>query len=934
MLPDFHRFIPVILSFIIHLCGCHCVCGAAGGTPPYSYLWNTGDSTETLQDIAAGAYSVTVTDSLSCTGDTSIALAANTEIFTAVTSTMNPCAGYSEGTATVSVTGGTAPYSVEWTTGNMTTYIQGLADGTYYVTLTDAYGCEKVDSAVITYDPANDVAGTEVRFAGACFAYGQPVEPYCQPVPAAGAVFSWDMGDGTVYSTAQAPPHYYAADMYHCIQFSVTNQCGSRSLDTVIYLAPDDCYCTSGIVYDYTEGDTLPATLPVTANIDGTVHVIPGSSVEIPANAVIRFSPHGRIIVHENGYLHIGASALLTCLAECNGMWRGIEVWGSGTAYSNDPVQGTVEIGPGAVIEHAHYGVLLGRLNFNKVCEIPGTFVLFGPFNLANSGGVFRSSGTYYNPVVFRNNGTDIRILPKITKKESQACRIKHCKFSTEWALYDSRYSTYTAGNYSQGVNPFIQHANPYCRTNFGVLLDNVTRTDIDSCTFRNLQTGVESHNSRHNIEGCDFRRLFTGVRIENATPNVNNYHHILTNTFDSIPFTGPKGTAVFIKNGRYDMVVGNYFGFFTNDQGQNYNGNAVSLISTGGYKVCDNDFYYFRAGLSANNSGKAGGFVGPLNRKDGNIFLGCKRDVASAGYNKRLELRCNICENNTPTPYTDHWNNTGSLADQGKWPPVPPSDPNYDRYAAGNEFWPQLRQEVKTIPSYPFNYYHHSDWFTTPNPAGTPVDTISIHAQKTLTSCEPVLAIGNGTGIGVAVLRNQMTVLDEEKDSLETFYENTKQNLDQGNTDLLANAILSGMPNGQLKNLLIQNSPLSDDIIILLLTEDPLSPGNLKNVLELNLPVSKVVEPVFREALAALPPGIANQLASLQKRNPGVITLQTIARQIEYVETQRQYVLQLLIVALVENGLEDEAIDLLEEEATDDAIQALTATYISNNDP
>ncbi|MBU0763725.1 MAG: T9SS type A sorting domain-containing protein, partial [Bacteroidetes bacterium] len=545
-----------------------------------------------------------------------------------------------------------------------------------------------------------------------------------------------------------------------------------------------------------------------------------------------------------------------------------------------------------------------------------------------------RSSGTYYNPVVFRNNGTDIRILPKITKKESQACRIKHCKFSAEWALYDSRYSTYTAGNYSQGVNPFIQHANPYCRTNFGVLLDNVTRTDIDSCTFRNLQTGIESHNSRHNVEGCDFRRLFTGIRIENATPNVNNYHHILANTFDSIPFTGQKGTAVYIRNGRYDMVIANTFGIFIPGGTQDVNNVGISVTNSGGYKIADNDLNLLKTGVILNNSGKAGGFVGPLNRKDGNKFRGCKRDVATSGFNKRLELRCNWCENNSPTPYIDHWYNYGSLADQGKWPPVPQSDPTYDRYAAGNEFRPPLRQDVKSVLTNPYNYYHHSDWFTTPNPAGTSVDTISINTQKTLTSCDPVLTIGNGSGVGVSVLRNQLVALDEEKDSLEVVYDNIEANLDNGSTDILANAILSGMPNGQLKNLLLQNSPLSDDVLILLLTEDPLSPGNLKNVLQLNLPVSKVVEPVFREELSSLPPGIANQLAALQKRNPGVITLQAIARQIEYVETQRQYVMQLLIEALVENGLEDEAIDLLEEEATDDAIQALTATYIYKNDP
>ena len=46
----------------------------SGGTPPYSYLWNTGDSTSSLSNLAAGTYQVTVTDASGCVADNQVVI--------------------------------------------------------------------------------------------------------------------------------------------------------------------------------------------------------------------------------------------------------------------------------------------------------------------------------------------------------------------------------------------------------------------------------------------------------------------------------------------------------------------------------------------------------------------------------------------------------------------------------------------------------------------------------------------------------------------------------------------------------------------------------------------------------------------------------------------------------------------------------------------
>ncbi|MDR6514402.1 aminopeptidase-like protein [Chryseobacterium camelliae] len=139
----------------------------AGGTAPYTFNWGGGITTEDRTGLAAGTYTVTITDANGCTATVNATVTQPTALSGTVTQTNVLCNGGSTGTATVTVTGGTAPYTYSWSpSGGTAATASGLAAGTYTVTVTDANGCTLIRTVTITQSSA--VSGTTVVTNVAC----------------------------------------------------------------------------------------------------------------------------------------------------------------------------------------------------------------------------------------------------------------------------------------------------------------------------------------------------------------------------------------------------------------------------------------------------------------------------------------------------------------------------------------------------------------------------------------------------------------------------------------------------------------------------------------------------------------------------------------------------------------------------------------------
>lgn len=126
----------------------------AGGTPAYTFLWNDGATTQNRTGLSGGTYSVTVTDANNCTvSSTGIMITEPATPLSLSSTQVNDDCGMNAGSVTVMATGGTAPYTYDWSgtpNGDGTATITDLAGGTYAVTVTDANGCTAVLSTTVT----------------------------------------------------------------------------------------------------------------------------------------------------------------------------------------------------------------------------------------------------------------------------------------------------------------------------------------------------------------------------------------------------------------------------------------------------------------------------------------------------------------------------------------------------------------------------------------------------------------------------------------------------------------------------------------------------------------------------------------------------------------------------------------------------------------
>ena len=117
----------------------------SGGTSPYTYQWDDApvfQNTATAVNLAAGTYTVVVTDANDCTESITVDLTEPAAALDATGTSVDALCGVDNGSIDLTPAGGTSPYTYNWNNGTYTVEDpQDLSPGTYTVVVTDANGC-------------------------------------------------------------------------------------------------------------------------------------------------------------------------------------------------------------------------------------------------------------------------------------------------------------------------------------------------------------------------------------------------------------------------------------------------------------------------------------------------------------------------------------------------------------------------------------------------------------------------------------------------------------------------------------------------------------------------------------------------------------------------------------------------------------------------
>lgn len=216
---------------------------SSGGTAPYTFLWSNADADSIAENIAAGTYSVTITDANGCQANASEVITEPAALSLTLDSTDILCAGNSDGTATANVAGGTPNYSYSWNNGANTAIISNLAAGTYTVTVTDNNGCQITGS-------------TSVNGAGLALDFSIQIDSNA-------SCFGGNDGSLTVINVQNGTPSF----SYSWSNGDLDSIAGGLSAGTYTVTVTDANGCTA----INSETITQPSALVVSTNILATV---------------------------------------------------------------------------------------------------------------------------------------------------------------------------------------------------------------------------------------------------------------------------------------------------------------------------------------------------------------------------------------------------------------------------------------------------------------------------------------------------------------------------------------------------------------------------------------------------------------------------------------------------------------------------------------
>ncbi|MBA4239607.1 MAG: hypothetical protein C0448_02685 [Sphingobacteriaceae bacterium] len=295
-----------------------------GGTGPYTYLWPTLASTlSTVPNVAIGTYSCVITDANNCSITSTISVTQPTSITLTSSVTAANC-GQANGSATISISGGTPVYTQTWSAGSTSTVQGGVVANTYTVEVKDANNCLQTLAVTIPNTAGPSISVTS-QINVSCFngnngaattSVSGGVTPY---------IYSWSNGQVTSNATNLTAGLYTvsATDAAGCVTSTSVNISQPTALTVTISPTNPKCFgATNGFgiaaalggtpsySYAWTSGGNSATTTPLGAGNYGLT-VTDGNGCVITSSMVLTNPPAMAASI---------TSTNVTCFNACNGL--------------------------------------------------------------------------------------------------------------------------------------------------------------------------------------------------------------------------------------------------------------------------------------------------------------------------------------------------------------------------------------------------------------------------------------------------------------------------------------------------------------------------------------------------------------------------------------------------------------------------------------
>jgi hypothetical protein len=225
-----------------------------------AYSWSTGTIFDSVTVKNPGVYSVTITDEISCTYEDSIQVVEYAQIGLTTSSNAASC-GITNGDATATAAGSFPPFSYDWDNGMTGSTITNIGGNTYEVTVTDAVGCERVES-VIVLGAIPDIAGSTTLPTCAGDADGTASVSVITGIPSYS--YNWGTGGSADTETGLSAGTYSvtvsdSSGCFKSLSISVVDP-DTLNVSTMNSTNPTSCGANNGVANASVTGGVAPYT--------------------------------------------------------------------------------------------------------------------------------------------------------------------------------------------------------------------------------------------------------------------------------------------------------------------------------------------------------------------------------------------------------------------------------------------------------------------------------------------------------------------------------------------------------------------------------------------------------------------------------------------------------------------------------------------------